>query len=224
MLKKYLIKLLEYVKYKKSYAQDGEDMVLLSFFEHIKNHKGFFVDIGAHHPVRFSNTLFFYKKGWNGINIDPTPGSMKMFNILRSRDINLEIGIGEKKDVLTFFCFNEPALNTFDKQVAEQKNTGKPYHITKTIPVEILPLKDVLLKYLPPKIEIDFFTIDVEGLDLQVLKSNDWEMFAPKYVLVEDNAFNLHDIQASETHCFLVQKGYSLCASLKRTNFYRKDF
>ena len=58
----------------KSYSQEGEDMVLRSFFEGQKNYKGFFVDVGAHHPYRFSNTLHFYKKGWRGINIDPQPG------------------------------------------------------------------------------------------------------------------------------------------------------
>ena len=52
-----------------------------------------FIDVGAHHPMRFSNTYLFYKKKWKGINIDPLPGSMKLFNKLRPRDINLELGV-----------------------------------------------------------------------------------------------------------------------------------
>ena len=75
-----------------SYSQDGEDMVLRKIF---KNQKmGFYVDIGAHHPKRFSNTHLLYKKGWKGINIDATPGSMKLFNQLCPRDTNLELGVG----------------------------------------------------------------------------------------------------------------------------------
>lgn len=53
---------------------------------------GFYVDVGAHHPMRFSNTYFFYRMGWSGINIDAMPGSMKEFKKYRRRDINLELG------------------------------------------------------------------------------------------------------------------------------------
>ena len=65
-----------------SYSQEGEDLVLRKIFK--KQDKGFYVDVGAHHPKRFSNTFLLYKKGWNGINIDATPGSMKLFNKFRS--------------------------------------------------------------------------------------------------------------------------------------------
>lgn len=74
------------------YSQEGEDMVLRKIFKNQK--KGFYVDIGAHHPKRFSNTHLLYKKGWKGINIDVTPGSIKLFNQLRPRDTNLELGVG----------------------------------------------------------------------------------------------------------------------------------
>jgi len=70
----------------KIYSQDGEDIILKEFFS--GKEKGFYVDIGAHHPLRLSNTYLFYKKGWSGINIDAMPGSMKIFNKKRRRDIN----------------------------------------------------------------------------------------------------------------------------------------
>ena len=76
-----------------SYSQEGEDMVLRSFFEGKKNYKGFYIDVGAHHPYRYSNTLYFYKKGWCGINIEPTPGAIKTFNFFRRRYININFGI-----------------------------------------------------------------------------------------------------------------------------------
>jgi len=83
-VKYFMLLILDYFRHKKSYSQDGEDVVLASFYENMKNYRGFYVDIGAHHPVRFSNTWMFYKNGWKGINIDPTPGSMKAFNVIRS--------------------------------------------------------------------------------------------------------------------------------------------
>ena len=69
------------------YSQNGEDLILNRFLEN--KEKGFFIDVGAHHPIRFSNTYLFYKKGWSGINIDAMPGSMTKFNKIRPKDINI---------------------------------------------------------------------------------------------------------------------------------------
>jgi hypothetical protein len=75
-----------------SYSQDGEDMVLKVFFyENKRKYEGFYIDVGAHHPFRFSNTAFFYQKGWRGINIEPTPDLIKKFKRYRKRDINLNV-------------------------------------------------------------------------------------------------------------------------------------
>ncbi len=79
------------------------------YFENKKT-TGFYVDVGAHHPLRFSNTYKFYKRGWHGINIDAMPGSMDLFNRLRHRDINLERAVSDSKQILTYYAFNEPAL------------------------------------------------------------------------------------------------------------------
>lgn len=71
----------------RSYSQEGEDMILRRIFG--SQTSGFYIDVGAHHPKRFSNTYFFYKKGWAGINIDAMPGSMKAFQKVRYRDIEI---------------------------------------------------------------------------------------------------------------------------------------
>ena len=146
-LKKLVLKYFPINKFqsKSSYSQEGEDMVLASYFENRKGYKGFYVDIGAHHPYRYSNTLHFYKKGWQGINIEPTPGAIKLFKTFRSRDINLNIGISKVKDALTFYCFNEPALNGFSKKLSEERNnSSKKYKIVKEVEVQTLPLAEVL--------------------------------------------------------------------------------
>jgi len=222
-LKKTILKYLPVHNFlsKKSYSQEGEDMILQSFYEGKKKHKGYYVDVGAHHPYRYSNTLYFYKKGWQGINIEPTPGAIKAFNRFRRRDINLNIGISGKKDKLTFYCFNEPALNGFSKELSEERsNSSKIYKIIDEILVETLPLADVLDQYLPQGQKIDFFTIDVEGLDLQVLKSNNWEKYKPDFVLVEDCA-DFTDITASETYQYLKERGYQLVTKTLRTSFFK---
>lgn len=80
-------------------------MILEKIFEN--KQKGFFVDVEVLHPKRSSNTYFFYKQGWRRINIDARPGSMKLFDKLRKRDINLEIAVSDIREELKFFILRK---------------------------------------------------------------------------------------------------------------------
>ncbi|MGQ7853229.1 FkbM family methyltransferase [Pedobacter sp. WC2501] len=222
-IKKALLKYLpvNYFAYSKSYSQDGEDMILKAIYEQKKGYKGFFVDVGAHHPVRYSNTNYFYKRGWKGINIEPTPSAIGAFNTFRKRDINLNIGIGPEKTKLKFYCFNEPALNSFSEEVSKRidAESGK-YKIIKELDIDVLPLADVLDQYLPATTTIDFLSIDVEGLDYQVLLSNNWDKYKPSVILVEENV-NVDELNNSPIYKFLKDKGYTFFAKTLRTCVYR---
>lgn len=168
-----------------SFAQEGEDLILSRYFQN--QSAGYYIDIGAHHPKRFSNTYVFYKRGWHGLNIDAMPGSMKSFNRYRKRDVNCEIGVSKKEADLTYYIFNEPALNTFSEEHALEWSKKPPYRIKKEVIVKTLPLKKILERNIPPNQKISFFSIDVEGLDIEVIESNDWDLFRPEIVLVEDH-------------------------------------
>lgn len=205
-----------------SYSQEGEDLILNRFFD--KKQYGFFLDIGAHHPRRFSNTYIFYLKGWRGINIDALPGTKNIFDAERPEDINLEVGISELESDLTYYSFNEPALNTFDKLEAEKKNGLQNYFIEKEIKIKTFPLSYILDKYLQPNQHIDFMTIDVEGLDLQVLKSNNWDKYKPNLILVEELRTNIIGIiKSSAIYSFLTKRGYVLYFRSFNTSFYKLE-
>jgi len=202
----------------KSYSQEGEDMILRRIFVNVAT--GFYVDVGAHHPKRFSNTYYFYNVGWRGINIDARPGCMADFNKLRPRDINIEAAIDRERRELTYYMFNEPALNTFDSALSIARNRGDNRIIAeKTIVTQ--KLVDVLQQHLPDRQAIDFISIDVEGLDLEVLQSNNWELFRPEYVLVECAKTSLRDIDSDEIYRFMADKGYSIFAKTVKTVFYK---
>ncbi len=220
-IKKFLLKYFPVHKFrhKASYSQEGEDVVLLSFYEGKKSYKGFYVDIGAHHPYRFSNTMAFYKRGWRGINIEPNPAAMKWFKLFRKRDINLNVGVAETEGVLTYYCFNDPALNGFSKEISEARNSNTRYCVTKTIDVPVQRLDIILETYLKTGQQIDFFSIDAEGFDLAVLKSNNWSKYRPIYVLVEDS-IEMGATISSPIIDFLNEKGYCLIAKTKRTLFF----
>ena len=202
-----------------SYSQEGEDLVLRRFLE--GRGCGFYVDVGAHHPSRFSNTCFFYEQGWRGINIEPAPEAIVKFMQHRPRDINLQFGVAETAATLTYYIFDEPALNTFDPSLAREREASTPYRLagTQSIAVERL---DVLLKNnLPDGQPIDFMNIDVEGLDLQVLRSNDWSRYRPDFVLVEALRFKLEQAGAHPMHAFMRSQRYELVGKTLNTLFYR---
>lgn len=194
---------------KKYYGQLGEDVVLEHLF--LKQKNGFYVDVGAYHPMHYSNTYLLYKKGWRGINIDPNPSSIFLFNIHRRRDINIQSGVGEKEATKKYFIFNHQSCNTFSE---EQKNVmlKKSFiRLIKEISVSCIPLQSILSKYAPNQ-DIDFLNIDVEGMGVQVLHSIDWSRTKPKAICIEDDDFsfsNQNDF-GSEVFSFLTKKSYVL--------------
>ena len=203
----------------RSYSQEGEDMILRRMFE--GQERGFYVDVGAHHPCRFSNTHFFYQRGWRGINIEPNPDAIRIFQAVRRRDTNLQIGVSDCAGKLVYYSFDEPALNTFSKDVAESRLATTPYKLVKTIDVPVERLDGVLRKYMPAKQEIDFISIDVEGLDFAVLRSNDWRLFRPKCVLVEALELSLREAMLSNIVLFMETNGYELFAKTFNTFLFR---
>ena len=205
---------------RKSYSQEGEDLVLWVLLGDRVNRPGFYVDIGAHHPYRFSNTCIFYKNGWHGINVDATPGSMRPFRRLRRRDVNLECGISGEEGEMTYFIFDEPALNTFSEELArEYQENGRKLISRQTVATRTLG--SLLDEYMPAGTEIDFMSVDVEGLDLQVLRSNDWQRYRPYILVVEALDMELARLGEAEMYNYLAELNYEWVAKTFNTLFFR---
>ncbi len=203
-----------------SFSQEGEDMILRCLLSDIN--KGFYIDIGAYHPMRFSNTCYFYRKGWRGINIEATPNSIKLFNKYRSEDINLELALSDKKEELIYSIFNEAALNGFLNTRRIKKLENKGYRLIEKKLIKTTILSEVLEKYISSKKRINFMSIDVEGHELKILKSNNWEKYKPDYLLVEMLNCNFEEVLGSELYNFIINKGYKLVAKTIRTFFFEK--
>jgi FkbM family methyltransferase len=203
-----------------AFSQEGEDLVLAREFNGKTN--GFFVDVGAHHPIRLSNTYKFYLQGWKGINIDAMPGSMRLFNSIRPRDTNLEVPISNTAGKrLPYFMFDDFALNTFDEALAtERKNEGKNKFVGKR-EMETYTLAQLLEQHVPAGQAIDFMSIDVEGLDAEVLESNDWSRFRPHFVITEGLGIELLDLVNTPASQMLEKQGYGLWAKTVNSFIYR---
>jgi FkbM family methyltransferase len=201
-----------------SYSQEGEDLILRRLFE--EQSCGFYVDVGAHHPQRFSNTFLFYKRGWRGINIDPEVDAIAEFQRSRPRDINLVLGISNEVGELRYYRFNESALNTFDGELAHQREQIPAYRLIESVTVPVKRLDDVLSEHLPAGQEIDFLSVDAEGFDLKILRSNDWTCFRPRCVLIEALGSSLATLSSNPAHAHLDGVGYELFAKTVNTLIY----
>lgn len=206
-----------------SYSQFGEDLILKGLMERDQidlSKKGFYLDVGAHHPTRFSNTKLFYDLGWSGINIEPNEGIKNLFDKTRPRDKTLEIGLSKKCGSQKFFLYNETALNSFNNRDSELSDT--PYissgsKVIETSRMEVV-LNDFHGESLP---EPNFLDIDVEGLEMEVLEGNDWDKFKFNYILIEQKIQSVDLIKYSPLFIFLSKKGYKLLAHNGLTGFYR---
>lgn len=195
------------------YSQDGEELFLREVFQSKK--KGFYVDIGANHPYRFSNTLWAYQKGWRGINVEPGIKNYKLLEVLRSEDININCGISNQEGELIYYEFEENGLNTFDKEEAEKLGN---YINVRSVPV--CKLDSIFKRY---KVhEVDFLDIDVEGTELQVLESIDWEKINVKFILLEQRGLTLKGVLQSQEYKFLTNMGYEAIGKFDRTVIYEK--
>lgn len=183
---------------KNSYSQKGEDIVIDRLLGSKK--KGFYVDIGANDPIRFNNTNRFYERGWQGINIEPDTAFFEKLTSTRPKDINLNIGIGSSNKKLNLFKFFPDTLSTFSQNSAK-KYIQQGFKLIGKVKIKVVKLSTVLNKYCK-NTPIDFLSIDTEGYDLTVLKSNDWKRFRPKLICVEAQLKN------TEVPKYLSKVGY----------------
>jgi FkbM family methyltransferase len=206
-----------------SYSQEGEDMVLKRIFGNIS--KGCYVDIGAHHPSLFSNTNYFYQKGWRGINVEPMAKSKALFDAERPNDTNLELLVSENEGPVKFYLFEPSLMNTMSEKKAEENKKFDWCRLKETVLIPSVPLGKLLDKYLPAETKINFMSIDVEGEELSVLKSNNWEKYRPEVLLVEFIDISIEAIMETEINKFLSIHSYNFFAKTGNTVFYKqKDF
>ena len=177
----------------------GEDLIVKKYFKDKTN--GFYVDLGCYHPIQNNNTLLLYQKGWRGINIDISEFTIKLFDYCRSDDLNLNLAASDKNGEIDFYYQKKiSALSTIKRkqsEIAFQGKIKKKKIISKTL-TNILDDS----KYKNKK--IDFLDIDVEGVDLDALKSLDFYRYSPTLICVEilhKNMFtNNNDIEKSDIY------------------------
>ena len=177
-----------------SYSSFGEDRLILKFLA--KQPAGFYVDVGAHAPIDYSNTYALYQRGWRGLAIDQDPDEIAAFKRTRPEDTALQLAIGSKPGKVTLHLFNDRSMNTVDEMVYAKTLANPRKHHQGDILVERNTLAAVLAEHVPAGRTVDFMNVDCEGVDLDVLRSNDWARFHPKLLAVEDLDLDLERVSA----------------------------
>ena len=187
----------------------GEDKFIKNYFK--KKSSGFYIDAGCYHPLDGNNTHLLYKKGWNGINFDINFYSIKLFNFLRDRDVNINSGISCKKDKLTMYYRKEiNMLNTLDPKIAKIRFKNG----YKKTSIKVNTLNFFMSKYFKNLKKIDFINIDVEGSEMDVLKSLNFKFHKPQLICVEIhnttkiNGVNYKYLKSNNIYKYLINKKY----------------
>ncbi|MBT8202060.1 MAG: FkbM family methyltransferase [Acidimicrobiia bacterium] len=206
-----------------TFSSHGEDAVLLAIYEEQGGlpATGFYVDVGAYHPRAVSNTALLHDAGWRGINIEPNPAMVEYLRKLRPGDVTLQQAAGTPRRTADLLFFGDWASsNTLDPDFGEMIATDQNVPIKRSIPTEVVPLRDVFAEHLPPAVAIDVLSVDVEGMDVEVLESNDWSRYRPAIVAVEDLALRLDEPASSGAFRLLRDEGYRFVAHALKTSFY----
>ncbi|MDU8885472.1 FkbM family methyltransferase [Yeosuana sp. MJ-SS3] len=170
--------------HKISFSQCGEDLLVDYIFNLRGINKPSYIDIGANAPFFLNNTNIFYQRGCRGINIDANPNCIERFKKERPEDVNLAVGIGSENSNKIFYVMNDSTLSTFS-EVEYQKylKTGK-YKLVEKKLIKITTLQEVLSIY-NKGLFPDFLSIDVEGLDFEIIKSINFAESSPKIICIE---------------------------------------
>ena len=196
-----------------SFSQSGEDLIVAYIFRVLGIDKPTYMDIGAHHPFRLSNTALFYKRGCSGINIEPDPELFSAFQSKRSRDINLNIGIGKSSGELTFYKMDVPALNTFSQEEALRMQAKHGHKIVAEVKVDIMTPSQVVDKYHGGSFP-HFLSIDVEGFEQEILSAIDLNKTAPLVVCLETISYETNGTGVKNTQLIdeMMKRGYMVYA------------
>ena len=212
---------------KASYAQVGEDLIVSYLFQALNIDKPTYLEIGTNHPIVGNNTFYFYSRGSAGVCVEPDPDMFAIIKAHRPMDVILNMGIGVNENThADFFAFPPPytGWNSFSMKEAEKRQAETGIRIRKVTTLPLISVNEVMLKYFEPF--PNFISLDVEGLDLDILHSLDFDRFHPEVVCVESVTFSPSGKgqKISAIGNFLESKGYFAYAdTFVNTIFCRKD-
>jgi len=211
-----------------SFSQVGEDLIIHYLFQSLNIAQPSYLDVGTNHPIAGNNTYFFYLRGSRGVCIEPDPGLFRLIMEQRSLDTHINAGVGFEagKTKAEFYVFPHPytGWNTFSKEESQKRQAETGIAISQVLDLPLCMINDVLEKHFTP--HPNLLSLDVEGLDLPILQTIDFDRFKPEVICVESITFSLSrtEEKIQDIFDFLESKGYFVYADTHvNTIFCRSD-
>lgn len=183
----------------KVYGQSAEDFLLRQW---LPENRGSYIDVGAGEPIRGSNTYWLYKRGWSGVLVEPISENCRILKLLRSRDKILQVLVGDVAGFTDFYEFEPYQYSTTVPSVA-QGLQKRSIRLKKIHTMRVCLLSELAPEMNP--LSPTLISIDVEGADLSVLKSNNWHKTRPRVICVEELDVSNNESQLS---AYLTIQGY----------------
>lgn len=196
-------------EYKISYAQNGEDIIVENILKWLGFVKPVYLDIGTYHPIIISNTYKLYLAGNSGICVEPNPSLFAEIKNVRKRDTCLNVGVSNSTGRATFFVMANKTLNTLSREQALFYQNSDQSKIEKEIEIEIVTFDSIIENHLAGNVP-NFVSLDIEGMDLLVLKSIDFNKYRPEVFCLETK--NAQHQKDHDIINFMESQGYLICA------------
>ena len=202
-----------------SFAQAGEDRILKFLFSSMGIKQISYLEIGTNNPIDINNTYLFYLGGSRGVCVEPNPILISKIQSKRPQDICLNVGITGAKEnsLMDFYIFDEgdteKGLSTFSKEDADHVEKTTSIKVAEVKKIPVTNVNEILVKYFSDK-PPTLISLDVEGLDLSILKGIDFNKFRPVAVCVETVNFTIghKKVKNIEIISFMESQGYFVYA------------
>jgi FkbM family methyltransferase len=207
---------------RQTYSHEAEDLIIQRLFQCVLGAKpkfrGFYVDIGAFHPIRFSNTYLLYQEGWRGINVEPNADVAESFRENRPEDTNLTLAISDSSRVLTYHHFDDPQVNGMYSEHDISMMVAHGYRQLGSTQIECIGINEFLHQYVHRP--IDLLAIDIENHEHIVLNAWDWASYRPRLICVEIHSNTMSSALESPVGRILASQEYVLMSRVFQSSFF----
>jgi FkbM family methyltransferase len=206
-----------------SFAQCGEDLIIAYLFDALGTARIRYLDVGAHHPSYLSNTYHLYRRGARGVCVEADASLLPAFRRERRGDTLVHAGVGVADGEAEFFIMSTPTLNTFSRAEAERVASYGAQRIERVERVRIRAINGLIDEYFGGAPEL--LSLDVEGIDLAILETLDFERRAPLVCCVETLSYteDRSERKLSEIIEFMIARGYMLYADTYVNSIFVRD-
>ena len=196
-----------------SFSQLGEDRIIKFLLDTLGIQRCRYLDVGAHHPSRLSNTYLMYTLGGSGVLVEPNPALASLISEMRPRDLCLNVGMaGRSGSAMPFYVMKSDTLSTFSRREAERMASECGEAIVEVRYLDVLAPDAVLADHFSDGLNL--VSLDVEGLELEILEAFDLQRYRPEVFCIETVSYSMggDGVKSTELAQFMLSHGYRIFA------------